>query len=549
MAAVVTRKAQSAGGPDGSAEVGPGRAMAGSEPWIGFKNLMKRVPIVRSVDVLSGGDRQNGKEKKMGVADDRMKSAAVLVESREESGLEEQSADVGELHDSRSLHCVASTDISNLPTAEGGRPSLPTVAETSAVSSEDTLQEMRQQLKELEKMWKASVNSQMAGFQRRNNELTPEVTPQEEGRRKCGSIIQRYVYLRRQSGCRATTCRVQQQGALQNSGQRRSVTMDNGSDNTSLDSRSVNVDKHDDLQYVWYEGALQNSGQRRSVAMDNGSDNTSLDSRSVNVDKHDDLQYVWYEGALQNSGQRRSVAMDNGSDNTSLDSRSVNVDKHDDLQYVWYEGALQNSGQRRSVAMDNGSDNTSLDSRSVNVDKHDDLQYVWYEGALQNSGQRRSVAMDNGSDNTSLDSRSVNVDKHDDLQYVWYEGALQNSGQRRSVAMDNGSDNTSLDSRSVDVDRHDDLQYVWYEGAMQNSGQRRSVAMDNGSDNTSLDSRSVDVDRHDDLQYLTDMGDQHEESTVQENTAPTLKKKNRVQKLKRWFQRKGRKFVNKIRRR
>eukprot|EP00058_Branchiostoma_floridae_P011713 XP_002597201.1 hypothetical protein BRAFLDRAFT_66327 [Branchiostoma floridae] len=64
MAAVGTRKAQSAGGPDGSAEVEPGRAAAGSEPRLGLKNLVKRLPIVRSFDVLSGGDRKNGKDKK-----------------------------------------------------------------------------------------------------------------------------------------------------------------------------------------------------------------------------------------------------------------------------------------------------------------------------------------------------------------------------------------------------------------------------------------------------------------------------------------------------
>ncbi|XP_035692301.1 uncharacterized protein LOC118426853 [Branchiostoma floridae] len=477
----------------------------------------------------------------MGVADDRMKSAAVLVESREESGLEEQSADVGELHDSRSLHCVASTDISNLPTAEGGRPSLPTVAETSAVSSEDTLQEMRQQLKELEKMWKASVNSQMAGFQRRNNEFE-----------ELNAILRRNVKIA-EKVCKRTKemmANLKEQGYLdileaapqpQKSPRRRRAGVNAGVSSKDTCTSDVSlvvelrraVSSNNDIQGADATSAMSENTDQSLFA-------TVPDSSSADVDKHDDLQYVWYEGALQNSGQRRSVAMDNGSDNTSLDSRSVNVDKHDDLQYVWYEGALQNSGQRRSVAMDNGSDNTSLDSRSVNVDKHDDLQYVWYEGALQNSGQRRSVAMDNGSDNTTPDSSSVDVDRHDDLQYVCYEAAMQNSDQRRSVAIDNGSDNTTPDSSSVDVDRHDDLQYVWYEGAMQNSGQHRSVAMDNGSDTTGLDAA---------LSELTDMGDQHEESTVQENTAPTLKKKNRVQKLKRWFQRKGRKFVNKIRRR
>ncbi|XP_078613804.1 uncharacterized protein LOC144883292 isoform X2 [Branchiostoma floridae x Branchiostoma japonicum] len=490
-----TRKAQSAGGPDGSAEVGPGRATVGSEPWLGFKNLMKRIPIVRSVDVLSGGDQQDRKEKK-GVADDRMKSAAVLVESREEPGLEELSADVGESHDTQSLQRLASTDISDALTAEGGRVSLPTVAETSAVSSEDTLQEMRQQLNELEKMWKASVNSQMAGFQRRNNEFE-----------ELNAILRRNVKIA-EKVCKRTK------------------------------EMMANLKEQGYLDLLEAAPQPQKSPCRRRAGVDArvSAKDTCASDVSLVVELRRaasslyDIQGADGISAMSENTDQSSLA-------TALGSRSVNVDKHDDLQYVWYEGAMHNSDQRRSVAMDNSSDTTGVDSRSVEVDRHDDLQYVWYEAALQKSGQCRSVAMDNGSDNTSLDSRSVGVDRHDDLQYVWYEAAQQKSGQRRSVAMDNSSDNTGVDSRSVNVDKASisDLQYVWFEGYLQHKS-----TMDNGSDITSLDAA---------LPELTDMGDQHAESTVQENTAPTLKKKNRVQKLKRWFQRKGRKFCDKIRRR
>ncbi|XP_035693969.1 uncharacterized protein LOC118428103 [Branchiostoma floridae] len=492
-----TRKAQSAGGPDGSAEVGPGRATVGSEPWIGFKNLMKRVPIVRSVDVLSGGDQQDRKEKKKGVADDRMKSAAVLVESREEPRLEELSADVGESHDTRSLQRVASTDISDVPTTEGGRLSLPTVPDTSAVSSEDTLEEMKQQLKELEKMWKASVNSQMAGFQRRNNEFE-----------ELNAILRRNVEIA-EKVCKRTK------------------------------EMMANLKEQGYLDILEAAPQPQKSPRRRRAGVDarvSAKDTCASDVSLVVELRRAASSLYDIQGADGTSAMSEST--DQSLFATVPGFRSVDVDKHDDLQYVWYEGALQKSGQRRSVAMDNSSDNTGVDSRAVDVDMHDDLQYVCYEAALQNFGQRRSVAMDNSSDTTcGVDSRAVDVDRLDDLQYVCYETALQNSGQRRSVAMDNSSDTTCVDSRSVVTDKVSisDLQYVWFEGYLQHKS-----TMDNGSNITSLDAA---------LPELTDLEDQHVESTVQENTAPTLKKKNRLQKLKRWFQRKGRKFVNKIRRR
>ncbi|XP_078693352.1 uncharacterized protein LOC144923042 isoform X2 [Branchiostoma floridae x Branchiostoma belcheri] len=187
----IVRKAQSAGGPDGSPEVDQGRPTVSSEPWLGLKDFMKRVPIVRSLDLLSGGDKGDGKEKEMG--DGESKSTAVLAETaaRVDELLDEVEEEFRDA-EAASIHGVDSGETEDLSAAEGGTPSLLLAAEATDVSSEEKLEEMRQELERLVKLLRASIDSKTAGFKRINKEWNEALKELRRAFKKAEKFHKRY---------------------------------------------------------------------------------------------------------------------------------------------------------------------------------------------------------------------------------------------------------------------------------------------------------------------------------------------------------------------
>ncbi|XP_035684026.1 uncharacterized protein LOC118420981 [Branchiostoma floridae] len=363
MAAVGTRKAQSAGGPDGSAEVEPGRAAAGSEPRLGLKNLVKRLPIVRSFDVLSGGDRKDGKDKKKDVADGGMKTGAVQVESSEEPGVKALSADVGEFHDTHAFRSVASAD-NNLPTTEGGRLSPPTVPEPPTVSSKETLEGLRQQIEQLRTLCQ-TVNSQTAGFQRINAEIEEVNGILRKNFKKAEKVHKR---------TKQVMSKVKNQGYMdlleaasqpQISPRRGRASADARVSSTEACASEVSlvvelrraVSSLYDIQSADGISDMSENTDRSSLA-------TALNSMSVDADTvftlKDDLQYVWSDWALQKS---KSVPC-----------------RNDDLQYVWFEEAPQND-----------SDTTSLDSFVTALSELADLDDQPEESTVQEKKKKNKL--------------------------------------------------------------------------------------------------------------------------------------------------------------
>ncbi|XP_019646535.1 PREDICTED: uncharacterized protein LOC109487036 isoform X1 [Branchiostoma belcheri] len=79
-----------------------------------------------------------------------------------------------------------------LPAAEGRTPSLPTVPEPTAVSSEENLEEMRQELERLVKLMRASIDSKTAGFKRINKEWGEALKELRRAFKKAEKFHKRY---------------------------------------------------------------------------------------------------------------------------------------------------------------------------------------------------------------------------------------------------------------------------------------------------------------------------------------------------------------------
>ncbi|XP_078695228.1 uncharacterized protein LOC144924150 [Branchiostoma floridae x Branchiostoma belcheri] len=79
-----------------------------------------------------------------------------------------------------------------LPASEGRTPSLPTVLEPTAVSSEENLEEMRQELERLVKLMRASIDSKTAGFKRINKEWGEALKELRRAFKKAEKFHKRY---------------------------------------------------------------------------------------------------------------------------------------------------------------------------------------------------------------------------------------------------------------------------------------------------------------------------------------------------------------------
>ncbi|XP_078594148.1 uncharacterized protein LOC144871971 [Branchiostoma floridae x Branchiostoma japonicum] len=361
MSAVGTRKVQSAGGPDGSAEVDPGRDAAGSELRLGLKNLVKRLPIVRSIDVLSGGDRKNGKDKKLDMADGGMKTGADQVELSEEPGVKELSADVGEFHDTHAIRSVTSTD-NNKPTAEGSRVPLPTVPEPPTMSSKETLEGLSQQIEQLRTSGKASANSQKAGFQRINAELEEVNGILRRNFKKAEKVNKRTKQVMGKVKNQGYMDLLEAASQPQISPRRERASVDARVSSTEACASEVSLVVElrravSSLYDIQSTDALSENTDRSSLA-------TALDSRSVDADTvsilNEELQYVWSDWALQKS---KSVPC-----------------RNDDLQYVWFEGAPQND-----------SETTSLDSFVTALSELTDLDDQPKESTVQEKKKKNKL--------------------------------------------------------------------------------------------------------------------------------------------------------------
>ncbi|CAH1245234.1 Hypp7450 [Branchiostoma lanceolatum] len=543
-----TKKAQSAGRPDGSAEAGQGRPTVSSEPWFGLKDFMKRVPMVHSLDLLSGGDKGEGNGK-ADVTDDRAKDATVLEETEvsEEPGLEELSDEEFVDADARSIQSVASTDMENPTTAEGTKPSLPTVADSLAKSPEERIEELKQQLEQVTKELRASISSKKVAFKRVNEKWerrasvdstvsSTEMCTSDSLVIKLRSDVASLYGIQSVDGIPAMETEVSEEPGLED-------LSDDTEEFLDADSRSsADVDEFLDAD----------ARSVRSVASTDMENRTTSDGTRLPLPTVADSPVQSSEKRLEELRlQLAHVAKEMKASIVMKKEGFKRIDKE-------WRGALKELRRTHKKS------ERFTKRKKKTMAKLQKQGYIDLLETAQVSSRRRRASIDETVSSTltytsdvslvaelrsavsslygiqsvdGISGMSRNTDQSSDARSVAVDGA-----SAVSTNTDQGMLVTAPEVRTIDEEDVVNLDNLCYGLDLRTS---RSVAADDGSDTTSLASFVTAVSQ------LTDQDDQQEETTVKELVGEmplNIKKKSKLQRIKHWIVRKGRNICNKIRR-
>ncbi|CAH1245228.1 Hypp7449 [Branchiostoma lanceolatum] len=284
---------------------------------------------------------------------------AMETEVSEEPGLEDDieefldadsrsSADVDEFldADARSIQSVASTDMGNPTTAEGTRPSLPTVADSPVQSSEKRLEELRLQLEHVAKEMKASIVMKEEGFKRIDKEWRGALKELRRTHKKSEKFTKRK---------KKTMAKLQKQGYIdlletaQVSSRRRRASTDETVSSTLTYTSDVSL-------VVELRSAVSSLYGIQSV--------DGISAMSRNTDQSSDARSVAVDGA-----SAVSTNTDQGMLVTVPEVRTIDEEDVVYLDNLCYGLDLRTS---RSVAADDGSDTSSLDSFATAVSQLND---------------------------------------------------------------------------------------------------------------------------------------------------------------------------------
>ncbi|XP_066267027.1 uncharacterized protein [Branchiostoma lanceolatum] len=532
-----TRKAVSAGRPDGSAEADQGRPAVSSEPWFGgFKDFMKRVPIVHSLDLLSGGDKGEGKGKAE-VTDDGSKGTAVLEETEvsEEPGLEELSDEEFVDADARSIQSVASTDMEKLTTAEGTKPSLPTVAESPAKSPEDRIKELKQQLEQVTNELRASISAKKVAFKRVDEKWEDGLKELRRSYKKAEKAHKRI---------KKTMASLQEQGYInlmetapqaQVSSHRRRASVDSTVSSTeTCTSDSLVIKLRSDVASLYGIQSVDGiSAMETEVSEEPGLEDLSddieefldADARSIQSVASTDM-----ENPTTAEETRPSLP-------TVADSPVQSSEKR--LEELRLQLAHVAKEMKASIVMKKkGFKRIDKEWRSrASIDETVSSTLTYTSDVSLVAELRSAVSSLYGIQSVDgISGMSQNTDQSSDARSVAVDGASAvstNTDQNMLV--------TAPEVRTIDEEDEVYLDNLCYGLDLRTS---RSVAADDGSDTTSLASFVTAVSQ------LTDQDDQQEETTVKELVGEmplNIKKKSKLQRIKHWIMRKGRNICNKIR--
>ncbi|XP_066267026.1 uncharacterized protein [Branchiostoma lanceolatum] len=577
-----TRKAVSAGRPDGSAEADQGRPAVSSEPWFGgFKDFMKRVPIVHSLDLLSGGDKGEGKGKAE-VTDDGSKGTAVLEETEvsEEPGLEELSDEEFVDADARSIQSVASTDMEKLTTAEGTKPSLPTVAESPAKSPEDRIKELKQQLEQVTNELRASISAKKVAFKRVDEKWEDGLKELRRSYKKAEKAHKRI---------KKTMASLQEQGYInlmetapqaQVSSHRRRASVDSTVSSTeTCTSDSLVIKLRSDVASLYGIQSVDGiSAMETEVSEEPGLEDLSddieefldADARSIQSVASTDMENP-------TTAEETRPSLPTVADSPVQSSEKRLEELRLQLAHVAKEMkasiVMKKKGFKRIDKEWRGAlkelRRTHKKSEKFNKRRKKTMAKLQKQGYIdlletaQVSSRRSRASIDETVSSTLTYTSDVSlvaelrsaVSSLYGIQSVdGISGMSQNTDQSsdaRSVAVDGASAvSTNTDQnmlvtapevRTIDEEDEVYLDNLCYGLDLRTS---RSVAADDGSDTTSLASFVTAVSQ------LTDQDDQQEETTVKELVGEmplNIKKKSKLQRIKHWIMRKGRNICNKIR--
>ncbi|XP_066267024.1 uncharacterized protein [Branchiostoma lanceolatum] len=556
---------------------------------------MKRVPMVHSLDLLSGGDKGEGNGKAE-VTDDGSKGTAVPEETEvsEEPGLEELSDEEFVDADARSIQSVASTDMENPTTAEGTTPSLPTVADSPAKSPEDRIKELEQQLEQVTKELRDSICSKKVAFKRVNEKWEDGLKELRHSYKKAEKAHKRI---------KKTMASLQKQGYIdlmetapqaQVSSRRRRASVDSTVSSTEMcTSDSLVIKLRSDVASLYGIQSVDGiPAMETEVSEEPGLEDLSDDTEEfLDADSRSSADVDEFLDADARSV--RSVASTDMENRTTSDGTRLPLPTVADSPVQSSEERLEELRlQLAHVAKEMKASIVMKKEGFKRIDKEwrgalkvlrrtqkksekftkrrkktmAKLQKQGYMDLLETaqvSSRRRRASIDETVSSTLTYTSDVSlvvelrsaVSSLYGIQSVDGISAMSRntdqSSDARSVAVDGASAvSTNTDQnmfvtapevRSIDSEDIVYLDNLCYGLDLRTS---RSVATDDGSDTTSLASFVTAVSQ------LADQDDQQEETTVKELVGEmplNIKKKSKLQRIKHWIVRKGRNICNKIR--